>query len=373
MQQTVLGIMSGSSLDGLDFAICTFDYSLEDGSFWVLDWRIKAAVTDTFPPAWRARLETAPHLPGRELWRLHADLGRWIGGRAATFLQGYSGPAPTLAGSHGHTVFHDPSLRFTTQIGDGAAIAHALGLPTVTELRGADIAAGGQGAPLAPVADKYLFTDYSAFLNLGGIANLSVRGKDDRFVAGDISGCCQVLDRLAQLAGLPYDDNGQLARRGRFQAELAGQIAALPYHGNPYPKSLGNDWVVESLWPLLRNSSHSTADRLHTFVKWLAVKIATDFEALGGAAGAENGGGSQVLVTGGGARNGFLLEQLNLAGSQAAGLNFVTPNDETADFKEAALVALCALLRTLELPNSLPAATGAAYATSNGAVYLPSR
>ena len=363
--------MSGSSLDGLDFAICTFEYSLEAADFSVRNWRIEAATTDPFPPAWRARLEMAPHLPGRELWRLHADLGHWIGQRAAAFLADYSGPAPTLVGSHGHTVFHDPSWQFTTQIGDGAAIAHALGLPTVTELRGADVAAGGQGAPLAPVADKYLFPDYPAFLNLGGIANLSVRTASGDYVAGDISGCCQILDRLARLEGRAYDDGGGLARSGRFQPALAEAIGALPYHAAAYPKSLGNDWVVETLWPVLRGFDCSAVDKLNTFTKWLAVKIAADLEEMGEVAGAEIGGESKVLVTGGGAKNGFLLEQLNRAGSQSGRYTFGSQELTVTDFKEAALIALCALLRIEAQPNSLPSATNATRPTVNGALYLP--
>ena len=359
--------MSGSSLDGLDLAVCTFSYELsEDGLFTVTDWHIDAALTDPYPPAWRARLETAPHLPGHELWRLHADFGRWIGHRAEVFLRSHSGPPPTLVGSHGHTVFHDPSQRYTCQIGDGAAIAEQLGLPVVTELRSSDIAAGGQGAPLAPVADKYLFPDHAAFLNLGGIANLSVRTATGKYTAGDISGCCQILDRLARLEGQAFDDNGELARRGRFRADLAEAIGTLPYHAAPYPKSLGNDWVVDQLWPVLKSSAYPTADRLHTFTKWLAVKTVTDLEAI--ANGMPLG---DVLVTGGGAQNTYLLEQLQRAASAQNQVRFIAPDDTTANFKEAALVALCALLRIEGRPNSLPSATNARCPTINGALYLP--
>ena len=379
--------MSGSSLDGLDLAICRL--RMTEGSAPVVsDWEILAATTDEYPRPWQARLRSAPHLPGPEIWRLHADLGHWIGRRARAFLDDHPEHAPTLVASHGHTVFHDPAAGFTTQIGDGAAIAHRTGLPVVTELRGADVAAGGQGAPIAPVADKYLFPEYRAFLNLGGIANVSLRRPDGSFIAGDVSGCCQILDRLAARAGLAYDEGGRLAASGTFHPGYVTGFAALDFHGRGYPKSLGNAWVRDELWPLVDDAGLSAADALHSFGKWLAVRIATDLTGLlaasgGAAAGAERIEEEQkdeagkpdllrVLVTGGGARNTFLLNQLRLTQETSPQFEFVVEADTTVgDFKEAALVALCGLLRVKGIPNSLPSATGAERATVNGALYHP--
>ena len=370
--------MSGSSLDGLDLALCRIRLDTSEEEL-VPEWEILAAETDPFPPTWQARLRSAPHLPGRELWRLHADLGHWIGQRAKKFLDKHPAHAPTLAGSHGHTIFHDPAQNFTTQIGDGAAIAIHLGVPTVTELRSSDVAVGGQGAPLAPLADKYLFPEYDGFLNLGGIVNLSLRQQDGGYVAGDITGCCQILDSLAAREGLKYDAGGQLASQGSPAPAIAQKIAALPYHQLPYPKSLGNAWVRESLWPILDDKSVITADLLHTFTRWLAKKIAYDFAHLvsevGAAAGATAGSQqatepTRILLTGGGIHNHFLVEQLRATqGSEAPGLEFIVPDTITADFKEAALVGLAALLRIQGIPNALPSATGAPQPTVNGAVY----
>lgn len=362
--------MSGSSLDGLDLAICSFLLDT-DGPLLIPKWEILAAETDPFPPQWRARLRSAPALPGRELWRLHADFGRWVGQRTANFLERHRELQPSLVGSHGHTIFHDPAKGFTTQIGDGAAIAKLVGVPVVTELRGADVAAGGQGAPLAPLADKYLFPEYPAFLNLGGIANLSVRQPDGSYLAGDISGCCQVLDRLAAREGLAYDAGGALAAKGCLAPALAPKMASLPYHNLPFPKSLDNGWVREHQWPLVNDTTLKTEDCLHSFVKWLAVKITLDLEAAGAAAGAEKGQASKVLVTGGGARNDFLLRQLQAAQDpDNPVLEFVTSSTVTGDFKEAALIALAALLRIQRIPNALASATGAREDTVNGAVFI---
>lgn len=371
----VLGMMSGSSLDGLDLALCRIRLDTTGESL-VPEWEILAAETDPFPRPWQARLRAAPHLPGRELWRLHADLGHWVGQRAKKFMAQFPAHTPTLAGSHGHTIFHDPAQKFTTQIGDGAAIAMHLGIPTVTELRGSDVAFGGQGAPLAPLADKYLFPEYGGFLNLGGIVNLSLRKGEGNYIAGDITGCCQILDRLAAREGLKYDAGGQLAAQGSPAPAIAQKIAALSFHQLPYPKSLGNAWVRESLWPILDDKSIPTADLLHTFTRWLAKKTAYDLAHIlaeeGADAGAKEGNQqpTRILMTGGGIHNHFLVEQLRATqDSEAPSLEFVVPDTITADFKEAALIALAALLRTQGLPNALPSATGAPQPTVNGAVY----
>lgn len=378
-------MMSGSSLDGLDLALCRIrlDAAQEEK---VTAWEILAAETAPFSRSWRERLSLAPQLPGKELWQLHTDFGHWIGQRAAGFLARHPAQRPTLVGSHGHTVFHYPAQQFTCQIGDGAAIAYRLGLPTVTELRSSDVAAGGQGAPLAPLADRYLYPEYGGFLNLGGIANLSFKTSSGAFVAGDISGCCQVLDRLAAREGLPYDAGGQLAAQGMPAPAIAQKIAALPYHQLPYPKSLGNDWVRDQLWPVLDDASLPTADLLYTFTCWLAHKIAYDLahllattgtEKSGAHAGASQGKDSNappinVLLTGGGAHNHHLVKQLRATQDvENPAFNFVVSDAATTDFKEAALIALAALFRREGLPNALPSATGASRATSNGAIYLP--
>jgi anhydro-N-acetylmuramic acid kinase len=377
-------MMSGSSLDGLDLAVCRFKLDQTEGVV-ISEWEIVAAETDPFPPMWQARLRSAPHLPGRELWRLHADLGHWVGQRSRAFLGRHPSLPVTLAGSHGHTIFHDPALKFTTQIGDGAALAFRLGLPVVTELRGADVAAGGQGAPLAPLADKYLFPQYDGFLNLGGIANLSLKDGSGGYIAGDISGCCQILDRLAQRTGVAYDAGGNLASKGSPAPAAALKIAALPYHQLSYPKSLGNAWVREELWPLLDDKTIPAEDLLHTFTRWLAKKISYDLAYLasllpsevGADAGTKKGSKSEnaplrILLTGGGSHNTFLLNQLRASqNAEQPSFEFIVEDAGTTDFKEAALIALAALFRTQGIPNALISATGANRPTVNGALFHP--
>ncbi len=358
---TVLGIMSGSSLDGIDLAVCTFslDPTREDP---VGSWSIDSARTIPYPPEWRQRLLASPMLGARELEQLDAALGRWIGERAGEFLSREASGHPFLVGCHGHTVFHDPSAGYSLQLGDGAALASGVKLPVITELRSADIAAGGQGAPLAPVADRHLFPGYSAFLNLGGIVNFSVRRKDGTFLAGDLSGCCQIMDRLAAETGRSIDEDGQLARSGEVIPELLEKLYQFPFHDQPCPKSLSNQWVVDTLWPILKEWPGKVADRLRTFVEFLADTILQELDLHMPSSSADIP--VSVLVTGGGARNKYLMERLRSSTSYV----FDTP-EIVGDFKEAALVALCALLRWNQLPNSLATATGAERDTINGALY----
>ena len=357
-RHTVLGIMSGSSLDGVDLARC--DFTIDPGAAEpILDWHIAEALTVDYPEDWRTRLRSAPGLAAAELWRLDAELGRWIGRQATHFLPAAATDRPDLIGCHGHTVFHEPAAGFTLQIGSGAAIALTTRIPTVTDLRSADIAAGGQGAPLAPVADRHLFPGYAAYLNLGGIVNFSLRRSDGSLLAGDLTGCCQILDRLAAEAGMRYDAGGQLARAGQPVPSLAERLHALPFHHQAFPKSLSNQWVTDTLWPVVAEAEGSTADRLHTTVEFIAETVAA---SLHGQLSAEG----DVLVTGGGANNDYLCERIG----HRLNRTLASPA-RIADFKEAALVALCALLRYYKLPNSLASATGAGRDTVNGALYVP--
>lgn len=356
--------MSGSSLDGLDLAFCRFELSLRPGREPLVHWDVLAAETRPYPTEWYDRLRDAATLSGRELWRLHAALGQLYGQWSADFLAGRS-PVADLISSHGHTVHHFPEEGFTTQIGDGAAIAARSGIATVDQLRSADVALGGQGAPLAPLADRYFFPQYAACLNLGGIANLSVR-KDDTYLAFDISGANQILDRLAQEKGKAYDANGDLARQGQFLAELNKRLEALPFLAQAYPKSLDNSWVRDRQWPILRDFPASPEDRLRTFCEHLAGQIAAHLRRVRTREGLP-GGTLELLVTGGGVHNGFFLECLHRAcGGE---VEIVIPPPPLADCKEAAFIALAGAFRLLQIPNSYASVTGARVDAINGALY----
>ncbi len=365
-EMRVIGLMSGSSLDGIDVAQCYFDFGPDPNNDRPLSWSIERAELYPYSPEWVERLRAAPTMSGRDLWQLHADLGRSYGAVCRHFLESGSGVVPSLIASHGHTVYHDPEAGFTIQIGDGVMIAAAAGLPVVDQLRSADMAAGGQGAPLAPLADELLFGQYDACLNLGGIANLSLRTPRG-YVACDIGAAGQLLDHLAQQAGMAYDDGGRLAATGRFRADLSKQVDALPFFRLDYPKSLDNGWVRDRVIPLYDAVDAPPADKLRTACVQLANQLNAHLRRMQVRERMIPERTTQLMVAGGGALNDFLLTCIRE--SSGGGVEPLVIDRKTALFKEAALIALAGALRLRGLPNARASATGAERDTVNGAVY----
>lgn len=360
---STIGLMSGSSLDGLDLAWCSFNFS-DKHSDQLLDWELHQGITIPYPDKWRQRLKEAPHLNGRDLWLLHTELGHYFGETAQHFINTHS-IHPDLLASHGHTVFHFPEQATTTQIGDGAAIAAATSCVVIDQFRSLDMALGGQGAPLAPLADKYLFNRYFGNLNLGGIANISLKIAD-KYVAFDVGGANQVLDTLMQEIGVEYDNQGQLARTGKLIQPLLTAADQLSFFHLTYPKSLGNDWVQEQLLPIFQDRSWSLADRLHTFVTHLAHQIKQAIWLVAEQHNLTLTNHHQILVAGGGGFNNFLCEKIELA---IQPIQLVVAEPKIIAYKEAALMALAGALRWLNQPNVLPSATGAKAAAVGGAIH----
>ncbi|HRD54247.1 MAG TPA: anhydro-N-acetylmuramic acid kinase, partial [Flavobacteriales bacterium] len=330
----VLGIMSGSSLDGLDLALCELEVSRGR-------WRhsIRKARTVAYPQAMRERLLHAMQGSAMQLAQLDADLGQFIGQASKRFLRG---ERAELIASHGHTIFHQPKLGFSTQIGSGARIAAITGITTVCDFRSADMAAGGQGAPLVPLGENLLFPDYAAFVNLGGICNISLHGPD-RIFGYDVCICNQALNFLAQETGRPFDRNGDIARSSHFDADLLADLNRLPFHQKRPPKSLGREWFEDSVLPLINDRSEPVGKRLRTVVEHIAWQLG---KALKHAPG-------PVLVTGGGAHNRFLVERI---AAQSRAL-LVLPPKATIDFKEALVFALLGVLRMRGEANALASVT----------------
>lgn len=359
----VVGLMSGSSLDGVDLAWCSFTFEAQQ----LTSWQLYRGTTLPYSESWMVRLRQAPQMSGRELWQLHADLGAYFVGAVRPFLAQLPVDVDLVA-SHGHTIFHDPAAGFTTQIGDGAAMAAQLGVVVADQFRTQDIALGGQGAPLAPLADAYLFSEYTACLNLGGIANLSLRLPSGGYLAYDVGGANQVLNALAQEVGLAYDAGGALAREGSLLPDLLAKASALPYHAQAPPKSLGNAWVQEQLLPLFTNHPGSVVDRLRTCCAYLAQQINQSLQDAAAEHGLSLTAADQIMVAGGGAYNTFLCECIAAAVHPVA---LHRPSELLVDYKEALLMALAGVLRLRGLPNALPKATGASAPTCNGALHYP--
>lgn len=357
-----LGLMSGSSLDGLDIAYCEFEIDSKT----LIHWKILAAETLEFSEAWQATLRRLPHASGRELLLAHAHYGHYAGQLVNDFLQKHQ-IEPDFIASHGHTIFHYPQEQMTLQIGDGAAIAAKTGYPVINDFRAMDVALGGQGAPIAPIADRMLFPGYDFYLNLGGIANITCNA-NGKFIAFDNGGANQVLNVLAQQLGHPYDEGGKLAASGTLNEELLALANALPYHEQAYPKSLGNDWVQEQLIPIYQNFQYPTVDKLHTACVQIAQQIAKDIQQIIAKENLQKDQ-YQLFVTGGGAHNPFLLRCIEEACAAYIRIDLVKPDPVIISFKEAAFMALMGVLRVENIPNCIASVTGATQDAIGGAIY----
>lgn len=350
----VIGLMSGTSLDGLDLAYCIFRQEEPDNS-WAYE--VPKAVTVPYPEALRQRLAQAMSLSGYELMLLHNELGHFIGQQVKDFMANFAGEVELVA-SHGHTVFHRPDLGLTTQIGNGAVIAATCGKTVVCDFRTTDIAQNGQGAPLVPIGDELLFGQYDICLNLGGISNLSYRHKGLR-KAYDISPCNIALNHLAQLCGKTYDKGGEIAQNGQVDHSLLEKLNQLDYYQKQGNKSLGREWIDSQFLPLLVQSQLSVPEQLRTVCEHIAQQIAKACNATEG---------KTLLVTGGGAHNSFLIELIR----QQFNGQLIIPDRETIDFKEAIIFAFLGFLRLNHRPNCLASVTGAYQDSCGGAVYFNS-
>lgn len=363
MVYRVIGLMSGSSLDGLDIAYVQFQ---ETGGKW--NYEILHAECHTYNDGWTSKLGNAIHLNARDYLLLHTAYGKYIGQVVHAFINRHGLQYKVqLIASHGHTTFHIPAQGMTGQLGDGAAIAAETGINTVTDLRAMDVALGGQGAPIVPIGERILLAGYEFCLNLGGIANISLNDPD-RNIAFDVCPANRVLNLLANLAGKPYDEDGRLARSGKVHEQLLQQLNALDYYGKPYPKSLANDFGTDIVFPLVRSSGIAIEDALRTYVEHIAMQIRQSAASLLSMV-KNNAGSLNLLVTGGGALNGFMTERLQEL-LNPLNIAVVIPDEDLIQYKEAVVMALMGVLRWREENNVLASVTGARRNSIGGAVWI---
>lgn len=342
--------MSGTSLDGLDLCCVSFDF---DGAW---RYRILKAESVDYSEELRNKLATAQSMTALEYARLHSDYGLYLGGQVKAFLERNNLKVDLIA-SHGQTVFHQPAVRFTGQIGSGAGIAAVTGIDTVCDFRTTDVALGGQGAPLVPIGDAVLFGDYAYCLNMGGFSNISYAEGAKR-LAYDISPVNYVLNHYAAQRGMAFDRDGAMARSGHVCEELLAALNALPFYAQAGPKSLGREWVEAEVFPLIDAYSLPVEDVLATFVEHVAVQIGRHVR------------GGRVLTTGGGARNAYLVERMQAVAPQ---VRYVVPDPLTIDFKEALIFALLGALYMADMPNCLSTVTGAERDNIGGCLYKGNR
>jgi anhydro-N-acetylmuramic acid kinase len=362
MEYRAIGIMSGSSLDGLDVAFVVFQ---ESGGKW--DYTIEAAECLSFSPEWEDNLRKAIWLPAKEYLLLHTAFGHYIGQQVNGFIEKYGlQHRVQLISSHGHTTFHMPHQKMTGQIGDGAAIAAVTGINTVSDLRAMDVALGGQGAPIVPMGEKLLFAEYPLLINLGGIANISA-ALPNGYVAYDICPANRVLNMLAAEKGQAYDEGGKLAASGTLRDEPLTALNQLPYYSASYPKSLANDFGTEQVFPLLKKFNLSAADALRTMVEHIAIQITRNTGRL--ANKLQDTTPKKLLLTGGGAFNTFLVERLQQA-LYPIGVAVVIPDEKVVKYKEALVMALLGVLRWREEATVFHSVTGASHSSVGGCVWM---
>jgi anhydro-N-acetylmuramic acid kinase len=360
MVYKAIGMMSGSSLDGLDIAYVHFH---ETAGRW--GYELKHTACYPYSTGWIEKLRNAIHLTAWEYELLHADYGHFIGKQVSHFIEEYGLQHQVdIISSHGHTTFHVPARGMTGQIGHGAAIAAETGLPVVSDLRAVDIAFGGQGAPIVPIGEQLLLGDYTFFLNLGGIANISFN-KPGGYAAFDVCPANRVLNMLMNETGKEYDENGALAATGRVHGPLLNELNELEYYRQPPPKSLANDFGTATVYPIIKKYDITIADAVCTMVEHIAVQLKEAIKTRSGLPLP----GARLLITGGGALNGFLVGRIGFHLADLK-INPVVPDKELINFKEAMIMALMGVLRWREEYNVLSSVTGASRNSINGAVWL---
>lgn len=345
----VIGLMSGTSLDGLDIAYCRFIYNNGNWDYSILD-----AETISYSGEWTTLLSGLHRATAAEFSSADHRYGH-LAGRLVRDFMNKKGIHPDFVASHGHTVFHQPAKGYTAQIGNGAAIRSEINIPVICDFRSGDVAKGGQGAPLVPAGDRLLFAGYDYCLNLGGFANISYE-QDGNRIAFDICPVNIVLNSLAMKTGRPFDMDGRLAASGKVSMPLLEKLNSLPFYKKTGPRSLGKEWVEETISPLLCGTGISTEDILSTFCTHIAQQISRH-------TGTETA--KKVLVTGGGANNIHLVSQLKAEVRP----QIIIPDTLTVNFKEALIFAFLGVLRWRGETNCLRTVTGAKTDTSSGAIY----
>lgn len=347
-QYLALGVMSGTSLDGLDLALSRF--TLEGGN-----WHYKTLKAQTLPYSgeWLDRLQFQTSLSAEDLLQLDHDYGKYLGEKTLEFISSLK-DKPDLIGSHGHTLYHRPEQGYTFQLGNGPEIFAATGITTICNFRRQDVALGGQGAPLVPIGDKLLFSEYDACLNLGGFANISIDKTETR-IAFDICPVNFVLNPLARELGYDYDDKGSLAASAECDPALLEELNSLDFYRQAPPKSLGAEWVEENFLLILEKQA-DVKQKLATATAHAAEQIARVIN---------DSGLKTCLVTGGGAYNTFLIESIR----GLTTCKLIIPDTKTVDFKEALIFSFLGVLRLRSQVNILSSVTGSSRDHCSGVLY----
>jgi len=343
----VIGLMSGTSLDGLDIVYVKFEKS-DYANFEIL-----LTETISYSDIWKERLQNAINLDKNGTSVLHNEYGVFLGIKTKEFISKNNIQKLDFIASHGHTVFHQPEKGITLQVGDGEEILKATNCTVVADFRTQDVQLGGQGAPLVPIGDRLLFSGYQACVNLGGFANISYEHNDLR-IAFDICPVNIVMNYYTNKMGLEYDDKGALASKGTIHQALLEDLNNLTFYSKKSPKSLGLEWVQQYVYPLVDKYKLDSHNILRTFLEHVAQQISKTILPF-----------DTILFTGGGVYNDFLIKRIEDIGKN----NIIIPADHIINYKEALIFALLGLLKLEGQVNCLSSVTGAQKNHSSGKIF----
>lgn len=346
----IIGVMSGTSLDGIDLAHINFTIKDNNWSYQILE-----SETISYSQDWLNKLKVALSFSEENLIELNEEYTELLGNIIKSFIDKHQIKSIDAVCSHGHTILHQPQNGFTLQIGNLPKIAKIIQEKVVCDFRVQDVKLGGQGAPLVPIGDRILFSEYNYCLNLGGFSNVSFEDNSKR-IAFDISPVNTVLNFYSNKLGLDYDDKGKIARNGQVDSDLLNELNDLDYYKKSFPKSLGFEFVKEIVLPLIEKHSISIEDKMHSFIEHIALQTSL---ALPNKTG-------KILITGGGAYNDFLIERMQF---HLPKIEIIIPDNKTLEFKEALIFALLGVLKLRNEINVLSSVTGAKKDHSSGIIY----
>jgi len=346
----VTGLMSGSSMDGVDLACCDFTW---DGRNWIY----KILVAETFPyeKELLSKLEEACNWNRKKIDKLDLELGIFYSELLNAFHKKEK-LSPDFIASHGHTILHDPNKGITLQAGNGRIMAERTGITLINDFRSEDVAQGGQGAPLVPLGDSLLFSDYDGCLNLGGFANISCENSQGKRIAYDLGPANMALNWVAALEGKVFDLNGEMARRGHVNQELLEKLNQLEFYTMEAPKSLGREWFLDQFLPLIQHSRLPAVDLMSTLVEHISEQISK---------GINEAGIKKLLITGGGTLNRALTESIK----KNTKASLIIPEELLIHYKEALIFALLGVLKIRGETNILSSVTGGKRDISAGTIY----
>ena len=343
--------MSGTSLDGIDIAYVKIE-SANNYKFEILN-----ATTVAYTNEWKLALKEGFHLTGEGLTKLDAEYGIFLGETIQKFIHKNNITKVDFIASHGHTIYHNPAKDYTLQIGNGPYITSITGIKTICDFRTQDIALGGQGAPLVPIGDMLLFSEYDYCLNLGGFSNISMNENNQR-IAYDICPVNIVLNHYVAPLNIEYDDKGTIASTGNINKTLLEELNSLPFYNDAKPKSLGYEFIVETIFPIIDKYKLQIKDILRTFVEHVAMQIARK---------TDSNPSKNILVAGGGAFNTFLIERLQ----SYTKTKLIIPTNTIINYKEALVFSLLGFLKDEGKNNCLKSVTVASKDHSSGVIFTP--